>query len=200
MKPIEGWDEAPAYTGEIEALPAGKYVCEIINAEEQTDRNGRRLLVLMFDIAEGEFKGYYGRMFDAAKKNRAETAAWKGIYRQQTHGNSLPFFKGMIKSIVKSNPGYTWEWKEKSLVRKKFGGVFGREQFLGSDGEPHWATKCLQIRSLDGLKDAKVPEDKPLENRPVSGHPYIGQPSSAAASQGFMAIPDGVEDEGLPFN
>ena len=199
MKPIEGWNEAPAYTGEFEVLQAGKYVCEVTQVNLTKDQKGREQIVILFDIAEGEHKGYYGRIFDAAKKNSPEKAAWKGLCRQLTQGNSLPYFKGIIKSIERSNTGYVWNWEEKSLVRKKFGGVFGREQFLGNDGKPHWSTKCVQIRSLDGLKDAEVPEDKLLPEQNTAGsHPYIGTPSSVG--NGFMNIPDGVEDEGLPFN
>lgn len=200
MKPIEGWKEAPAYTGEFEVLPAGKYVCQIVQVNVAQDQKGREQMILLFDIIEGEQKGYYDRMFQAAKKNNASQAKWKGVFRQFTQGNSLPFFKGIITSIEKSNPGYQWNWDEKSLVKKKFGGIFGREEFLTNDGKKKMATKCVQIRSLDGLKDAEVPEDKHLpENvapQQAQGYPYINN----GIGDGFMNIPDGVEDEGLPFN
>lgn len=200
MRPIEGWNTAPAYTGEFETLPAGKYVCQIVQVNVKQDQKGREQMAILFDIAEGDYKGYYDRMFQAAKKNDASQAKWKGIFRQLTHGNSLPFFKGVITSIERSNPGYQWNWDEKSLVKKKFGGIFGREEFLTNDGKKKMATKCIQIRSLDGLKDAEVPEDKRLtENtapQQAQGYPYINN----GTGDGFMNIPDGVEDEGLPFN
>ena len=37
-------------------------------------------------------------------------------------------------------------------------------------------------------------------NRSYGQQSYGGQQSSAAIGDGFMNIPDGVEDEGLPFN
>ncbi len=200
MKPIEGWNDAPAYTGEFETLPAGKYICQIVQVNVTQDQKGREQMVILFDIADGEHKGYYDRMFQGAKRNDASQAKWKGIFRQLTQGNSLPFFKGVITSIEKSNPGYKWNWEEKSLVRKKFGGIFGREEFIASDGKKRMATKCVQIRSVDGLKDAEVPEDKLLPENAASqqaqNYPYINN----GAGDGFMNIPDGVEDEGLPFN
>lgn len=200
MKPIEGWNDAPAYTGEFETLPAGKYVCQIVQVNVTQDQKGREQMVILFDIADGEHKGYYDRMFQGAKRNDASQAKWKGIFRQLTQGNSLPFFKGVITSIEKSNPGYKWNWEEKSLVRKKFGGIFGREEFIANDGKKRMATKCVQIRSVDGLKDAEVPEDKLIpENagsQQVHNYPYINN----GTGDGFMNIPDGVEDEGLPFN
>ncbi len=247
MKPIEGWNDAPAYTGEFETLPAGKYVCQIVQVNVTQDQKGREQMVILFDIADGEHKGYYDRMFQGAKRNDASQAKWKGIFRQLTQGNSLPFFKGVITSIEKSNPGYKWNWEEKSLVRKKFGGIFGREEFIAkgnslpffkgvitsieksnpgykwnweekslvrkkfggifgreefiaNDGKKRMATKCVQIRSVDGLKDAEVPEDKLLPENAASqqahNYPYINN----GTSDGFMNIPNGVEDEGLPFN
>lgn len=199
MKPIEGWNDAPAYTGEFETLPAGKYVCQIVQVTVTQDQKGREQMAILFDIAEGEHKGYYDRMFQGAKRNNASQAKWKGTFRQLTQGNSLPFFKGVITSIEKSNPGYQWNWDEKSLVKKKFGGIFGREEFLANDGKKRMVTKCVQIRSLDGLKDAEVPEDKLLpedaSTQQAQNYPYINN-----GGDGFMNIPDGVEDEGLPFN
>lgn len=44
-------------------------------------------------------------------------------------GNGLPFFKGVLTSLEESNPGFRWNWDESTLVGKKVGGVFGREQF-----------------------------------------------------------------------
>ena len=73
----------------------------------------------------------------------------------------------------------------------------GREEFLTADGKKRWATKIEQIRSIDGLKDAKVPEDKPLPDNagpaPATS-PQYGNPDE----DGFMNIPDGIDEE-LPF-
>ena len=201
----EGYDEAQAYTGEGMSLPAGCYVCEILGAIEE-NYNGRERFVMQFDIAEGECKGFYQQQFKAAKE-RNVSAKYKGEYRQVMDGSSVPFFKGLITSIEKSNPGYSFPWNlegnEKTLKGKKFGAVMGREQFLTNDGEKRFATKIFQIRSLDGLKDAKVPEDRLLTeedlarwNREHGIQQKASDPSLAA--DGFMNIPDGIDEE-LPF-
>ena len=36
IKKPQGYDKAPAYTGESRALPKGKYVCVIKQVEEET--------------------------------------------------------------------------------------------------------------------------------------------------------------------
>ena len=208
MQPIEGWNEAPAYTGEFETLPPGAYKCQVVQVNITKTQSGKEMMVICFDIAEGPFKDYYMKQFKSRQKTDKEVK-YPGIFRQLTRGDSLPFFKGVITSIEKSNPGYRWNWEEKSLVKKYFGGIFGREEYIGNDGKKHMSTKCVQIRSLDGMKDAKIPEDKLLPYTPAPAFsaaapqtqgasqniPYIGQPGA----DGFMNIPEGIDDE-LPFN
>ena len=58
----KGYDEAPAYTGEFQQLPKGKYVCVIRQASTKTSNNGNEQLVILYDIAEGEYKNFYQKM------------------------------------------------------------------------------------------------------------------------------------------
>lgn len=192
----QGYDESWTYTGESRSLPAGCYVCEILGAIEE-NCNGRERFVIQFDIAEGEYKGFYQQQYNAAKKQNIG-AKYKGEHRQYMDGNSVPYFKGLITSIEKSNPGYSFPWNlegnEKTLKGKKFGAVIGREQIETDNKEKVFWTHIFQVRSVDGLKDAKVPEDRLLNEQP-------GQqpaPDPALAADGFMSIPDGVDEE-LPF-
>lgn len=195
MQPIEGYNEAPAYTGETIALPAGLYKCIIKQVNITTDRNQREQMTVLFDIAEGEYKGFYEKQFQARKKQSSD-AKWGGIHRQLTRGASLPFFKGIITAVEKSNPGYKWDWNEKGLAGKVFGGIFGREEFLDNNNEKRMATKCVQIRSVDGLKDAKIPDDKLLKEDTAANN--SGGNYGAPDSDGFMNIPEGIDEE-LPF-
>lgn len=192
----QGYDEAPAYTGEFIQLPAGLYVCEIIGVREE-ENGGHSRLAMQFDIAEGEHKGFYQKQFKMAKQ-ADQNAKYKGIHRQNMDGQGVPFFKGLMTSIEKSNPGFSFPWgqqgNEKALAGKKFGAVMGREEFLTSEGDKRMATKIFQIRSVEGLKDAKVPEDK-LLGESAAPSPV---PSPTADPDGFMNIPDGVDEE-LPF-
>ena len=202
----QGYDEAYAYTGESFSLPAGKYVCVIKQVSQTQTQNHRPQLALLFDIAEGEYKDFYQKQYNAVKMS-GNNPTWKGVHKQIMDGSSLPFFKGLMTSIEKSNPGYFFPWgrenNEKTLQGKKVGMVMGREQFKASDGTLKWATKVMQVRSLDGLSDAEVPEDKPYEESATASspypanNPYIGTPSPVG--DGFMNIPDGVAEE-LPFN
>lgn len=194
----QGYDEAPAYTGEFMQLPAGLYVCEILGVKQE-EYNGHDRFVMQFDIAEGDQKEFYQRQYNMEKATN-QNAKYKGVHRQYMDSNSLPFFKGLMTSVERSNQGFHFPWgtqgNEKTLVGKKFGAVMGREEFLTADGEKRMATKIVQIRSIDGLKDAKVPEDKLLDDAPAAGAPAPQQ--GETDKDGFMNIPDGVDEE-LPF-
>lgn len=194
----QGYDEAPAYTGEFMQLPAGLYVCEILGAKQE-EYNGHDRFVMQFDIADGEHKGFYQKQYNAEKTTN-QNAKYKGVHRQYMDHNSLPFFKGLMTSVERSNQGFHFPWgtqgNEKTLVGKKFGAVMGREEFLTADGEKRMATKIVQIRSIDGLKDAKVPEDKLLDDTPAAA-PSASQ-QRTTDEDGFVNIPDGIDEE-LPF-
>lgn len=201
IKKPEGYDEAQAYTGESMQLPAGCYIGIIKQVSLTHSQSDRDQIAVLFDIAEGEYKGFYQKQFEAAKKQDAN-AKWKGVYKQIMDGTSLSFFKGLITSIEKSNNfQFPWgqEGNEKTLSGKKFGAVMGREQFQTEEKKLAFATKIFQIRSLDGIKDAKVPEDKLWEEE--SGYRTAVNTEAQGRntnSDGFMNIPDGIDEE-LPF-
>lgn len=203
----EGYDAAWAATGEARSLPAGRYVC-VVKQAKVIEENNKEKLAVLFDIAEGEQKGFYQEQYDASKRLQND-AKWRGVHKQVMGGTSLPFFKGLITSIEKSTPGFTFrfgvEGNEKTLAGKKFGAVMGREQFQTQDGSLKWATKIVQIRSIEGLKDAEVPEDKPLpaDKQSPAGTQQAGGDVPFIGGQkdtGFMYVPDGVANEELPFN
>lgn len=206
IKKPQGYDEAQAYTGESMQLPPGCYVCAIKQVSETQTQGGRPQIAILFDIAEGEQKGFYQSQFDAAKRMNPH-AKYKGVHKQTMDGNSVPFFKGLMTSIEKSNPGYVFPWEmegnEKTLVGKKFGALMGRREFLTDEGERRFVTEVFQVRSLEGLKDAKIPEDKLLSESDIARYNQSHMPSQPAsdpalAADGFMNIPDGIDEE-LPF-
>jgi hypothetical protein len=161
MKKPDGYDAAQAATGEYEILQAGGHVCIIKQAKVDKTATDKEVIILVFDIYEGEYKEYYKRNFDRRKENNPE-AKWQGTFRQLTEGKSLPFFKGMIDAIEKSNPNYKWNWDETTLKGKLFGGIFGEEEYEGNDGKTHASVKCRFVRTVEAVKTGKfsMPEKK----------------------------------------
>lgn len=205
IKKPAGYDEAAAYTGEFQALPKGKYVCRIRQVAEVTeeDRNGNqwRKFVILYDIAEGEHKDFYDKQFKAEKETNPE-AKWRGVFKQNMDDKGTPWLKGVVTAIERSNSfSFQWDVKdnEKTLVNKKFGGIFRRRQYEKGNGERAMTTELWRIRSVAGLAEAEVPEDGMLPEGP-SGRPT---PADAAPMKGmgdgFMQIPEEAGDEGIPF-
>jgi hypothetical protein len=174
MQKPENWDEVEAFTGEFKNITPGGHVCRIIQAKVEKSNSGNEMLTILFDIAEGDCAGYYTEQFER-KLNANPDAKWQGTYRQLTQGNSEKFFKGLLMAIEKSNDGYTWNWDEKTLKGKLFGGVFGQEEYVNTKGEVKLSTKCRFIRSVEQVrKGVEVPEIKRLEHSEPSGAESFG--------------------------
>lgn len=162
MNRPNNYDTTDAFTGESARLTVGGKICIIVNAyETTTKKTNQPMLALEFDIAEGEEKSYY----EAA--NQQYGGDWRGVYRQGTldkNGSCSPFFKGMISAIEESNDRYKFDFNEKTLIGKKFGGVFGEEEYIGKDGTVKTAIKLMQIRSTDAIKKGnfKIPPKKTI--------------------------------------
>ena len=163
MRKYEGYEQAEAFTGEFETLEPGGYVCKILKVQAEEKDYGT-LLRIAFDIAEGEHEGYYRRRFDQ-KKQYDETAKWPGMYYQAAKQDDLRYFKGFITSIEASNPGFKWNWDEKKLAGKLFGGIFGEEEYEKQNGEIGTIVKCRFARSVDSIREGKfkIPEIKRLQ-------------------------------------
>lgn len=205
IKKPAGYDEAQAYTGESIQLPKGKYICSIVQVATQTSTNGNEQFVILFDIAEGEYKDFYKKMFEAAKAQNGNNAKWKGVFKQNMDGKGTSWLKGIVTSIERSN-NFTFQWdkegNEKTLAGKKFGGIFHRRQFEASDGTTPFVTELWRIRSVAGLDEAEIPEDELLpEGAQSSARTSAADatPPSFNSSDGFMSIPEGAGDEGIPF-
>jgi len=163
MKKPEGYDDVQAFTGDFQVLPAGGYVCRIISAKEVTSQNGNDMLEIEFDVDKGEFKDIYTQAFEGSEKRK-----WPHVGKfvqliYGTDGRANQYFKGMMVNIEKSNPEFVWDWDERTLKGKLFGGVFGREEYFNQyRGEYTFNTKLKFVRAVDVIERGRfvVPEDK----------------------------------------
>lgn len=171
MKPINNWNEVqPIMGGESQALPAGGYVCRINAIEETKSKAGKEMLVIQFDIAEGEYKEYYKEKYmNSTPKNDMDSIKWKGMYYIVLEGDGWEGrFKGFITALEQSNPGFQWSmcnWDTNRLVGLLFGGLFREEEFQGDRGVGK-TTKLCWIRSAQEIRNGEfeVPAPKLLAN------------------------------------
>ena len=134
----EQWNaNKAAKPGEFSNLPAGGYVCKIVDAEFTTSKAGNDMLNLNVDIAEGDYTNYFQNFADRFK-------SWNNnaVYRQlilDSNKNVSSFFKGLLEIIEDSNSNFTAYANggvdNKALVGKLIGFVFADEEYRKQNGD-----------------------------------------------------------------
>lgn len=193
IKP-KGYDEAQTY-GDKQILKPGGYILIIKKAEPHQDKNGNPMLKISYDIAEGEFQGFYAKAY---KANTRQDKKWSGVSYQGIEGSdiTLSIFKGFITSIEESNQGYKWNWDEETLTGKYIGGIFGREQYE-KDGKLNFSTKLFSWRSVATIrKGIEIPADKLLKSQNNSNTSYMPDVYKSQPQPNFQDVTD---DDDLPF-
>jgi len=191
-KPMN-WDNVQEI-GERKTLPLGAYVCKVKQVRVQDNSYGSQL-ALLFDIAEGEYAGYYNQEYNA---NTSDNKKWKGLLRvwlPKDDGSDKDeltkrIFKGFVTAFERSNPGYRWDWNENSLAGKTIGIMYRNEEW-DYEGKHGWAVRPFKAISADTVREGNytLPKDKPLNN----GSSATVAPANVPA--GYTE----VEDEDLPF-
>lgn len=202
----KNWSEVKEFT-EWHKLPLDAYVCKVKQAAVQSTDNGNQMLCILFDIAEGEEAGYYT---DEFKLNTRDDRKWKGVLRvwlPKDDGSekdewTKSTFKGMVTSFEKSNPGYQWNWDEKSLAGKMVGILFRNEEW-DYNSKTGWAVRPFRALSVDSVRNGEytLPAAKPLQR---SANYSYSEPYSGYSSMGASPVPGGFseldDDDGeLPF-
>lgn len=190
MNKIEGL-EIKRIEPASDPLPAGGYVAKILDAEEKEYSCGS-VLVISFDILEGEFKDFFKQNY---KANTREDKKWKGVYRltvpqesNQWYDSQKRTFGNAIACIEESNNGYHWNWDEKTLKGKTVGVLFRNFEY-DVEGNTGWSTECCSLASVEDIREGnfKMPKDKPLKKKAVA--------MPVTPVQTFEEI----QDEDLPF-
>ena len=162
IKP-EGWDSVEAVTNEFDRLPAGGYVCKIVQAQDTNSKSGKPMLVLLLDIAEGKYKDYFAKQFDLAKKYNPDSAKWRACSYHLYDKDNMGRLKGTLELIVRNNAGYVWNWDEKTLKNKKIGVIFREREYINNSGQTRTALEVYQLHNVEGVEDIPIPEKKTLE-------------------------------------
>ena len=159
-----------------EPLPAGGYVAKILNAKVEEYSWGE-VLVISFDIAEGEYKDFFSKQY---KENTREDKKWKGNFRLTVPQESNQYFDSQkrtfgnaIWAIEESNPSFRWAWDENALKGKMVGVLFRNFEWAMDDGRSGWSTECCTLVSVEDVRTGnfKQPKDKPIRNKATNNAP-----------------------------
>ena len=170
--------------GNFKKLPAGGYIAEIKAVE---DVPAKEYLKVIYDIATGEFKGFYGD--DWGKEHPyAHCMYWsyKEANKKSFKANMAAVDKTTVTDFNEQLKGKTFD--EKQLVGQRLGLVIGYEEYRTDRGEIRQRTYVAAVRSGQaiGQGDFTVPELKRLEDK---------MPSTGSPVAGF----EQVNEEDLPF-
>lgn len=183
----------------FEALPKDAYVVRIMDArEEQNKNNSGRHIKIAFDIAEGEYKGFYQEQFD---RNASEDKKWPNdaVYYLTVPEDNSPAYvftnwNSFFADLEDSNNGFVFGGDVKTLKGKLVGGKFHIEQ-TEANGNIYDHTRlrwtCVAEDVRKG-KAGKLPNDK------LIGSGAATKSAQVPSDNGFMNIPEGSDDE-LPF-
>lgn len=195
MKPLRGYEQAKVYS-ENERLPIGGYILKILDVKMQENDWGN-VIILSFDIAEGEQKDFFRENY---KAQTGEDKKWKGTYRLRVPKDdgtdqdewTMRRFKTVITNFEESNPGYHWDWDELKLKGKMIGALFNNKEYE-FNGRHGFFTNCHSLVTVEKIKSGKfeIPADTLLKGSSAAAMP-------TPDADGFANIPDGL-DEDLPF-
>lgn len=159
--------------GDFERLPAGGYVVRITAV---TDVPAKEYLDVVFDIAEGERKGFYSDEWGASHPFAHHIIL---SYKE----TALGMFKGRLKAIDESNHTNFTETaevglNEQALVGKLVGAIIGYEEYESNQGDVRERSYVKQLVSTEKIRGGafKIPEVKRLANKPAATTPPVAAP------------------------
>lgn len=187
--------------GEFTPVELGGHKLIIKQVNETTSKNGKPMIVVLFDFAQDDIQpGYFTEQFknDIRPDKKWPNQATQYILTEDENGDCSRSFKTFTTCVEHSNSGFTTQWGdnfEKQFKNKKIGGVFGLQMDY-YEGKEREKRVLRWFVSLDKVPDARIPdisETKAFKNH-KSGYPE----GATSAGDGFMNIPDGIDEE-LPF-
>lgn len=201
MKQFKGYDSAREkanFSGSSQ-LPVGGYVAKVIDVKYKEGENGNSdMIVVAFDIEEGEYKGFFKKQFE---ENTQEDKKWKGratIYVPNDDGSEKDewtrnAFARWTAAFENSNEGYHWDWQEKKWKGKLIGVVYG-EVGTVIDGKNIKYNECRFPASVTDIREKKykLPKFKAKKG-------YVESAPTITTEDGFMQVPESSDEE-IPFD
>lgn len=173
MLGITGYKEtqATSFSGELPKLEPGGYVLKILAVKVENTQYGTKL-ALQFDIAEGEHKNFFKKLYEATP-DEWESKKWKGSYRikipkhegdDAKYRKSVGFFKSQLEAFEKSNTNLhinaESDWDEQILKGKLVGALFNEKEF-DYEGKHGMFTQCKRLMSAEDIRGGKFTIPKP---------------------------------------
>jgi hypothetical protein len=184
VKPLN-WDNINASGDGFTPLPAGAYVATIVDA---IDNEQREYVEVIYDIAEGEHKGYYS---DDWGKSHPYAHHFFMSYKD----TALGMLKGRLEAIQKSNAGFdpfaAWDAGRLDMLKGRVVGInLQEEEYETRDGDVRTRLNVCQVVDAQLVRDGKV---KAREKKTLNG----GAAKPTSGGSGYSNAGASVE---IPFD
>ena len=175
--------------GNYEPVALGGHKMVIKKVVETTSRAGSEMLIVYLDFAQDDVQpGKFSKEF--SKDTRADKkwphAGTIYILTEDNEGNCSKKLKGFTTSFERSNNCETiWGSRfAEQFTNKRIGGVYGEveNEYNGKRTMRH---ELRWFRSVNEVEGETVPDPVYLDSR---------APAAKADSNGFMSIPDNVDE------
>lgn len=188
--------------GEFIPVELGGHYLIIKEVLEMQSKTGKEMIKISFDFATADKQaGYFMESFknDIRPEKKWPNQATQYILTEDQDGNCSRSLKTFLTCVEHSNTGFETQWGDdfgEQFKNKLVGGVFG-PQMDYYDGKEREKRVLRWFVSNDKVKEAQVPDMS--ETQAYKNHIAGYHQGSTPAGDGFMNIPDGVDEE-LPFN
>lgn len=158
-------------------LPAGAYVCQVLDARIEGQEPDQRLAVL-FEIAEGPYKGWYMRKYEAQKENNTDPNRkinYKGVLRLRIPNpdnkmarypeSDMRKFNDMIAKFQNNNPNvdlYDDNGFDETKLKNKFIGVI----VIDSEFNGFQFTKPDEFANIDDVRNGTAKPSRKRDDQP----------------------------------
>lgn len=201
MKKPNNYENTPVQ-GEYTPVELGGHKMVIMSVEEKMSKTNKPMIVVYFDFAKGDQQaGYFMEAFknDIRPEKKWPNQATNYIVTEDENGNCSRSFKTFLTCVEHSNSGFETQWVDdfgKQFKGKLIGGVFGQQKDYYNGRE--FDKRILRwFVSMDKVDEADIPDE--METQAYKNHAGGYPAGSTPAGDGFMNIPDGIDEE-LPFN
>ena len=189
----------------ISNLPAGAYVGKVLGAKVETQQIAGRAtdrLIIQLDVAEGEYKDHYKKVYEASKGGMYP-AKFKGVLRLTIPEKGDPYesmnkriLQGAAWAFEESNSGYKWDFDESKLKGLSVGFSVREADFLLDDSEGCRVVSTTEICRLESVKEVKAGTVKPVKKRELKeAQKQRLESFNNSVHQAFTE----VEQDDLPF-
>lgn len=186
-------------------LPAGGYVCKILNVGVDKTAGGKPFIKFRIDVAEGEQAGYFQKRFNADASS-PYGQKWKGVYKlflpsftgdNEKYTNAIAMYKGNLNTISRANhlpepnieAGFDPDMFKGSII----GVLFREASYQGNRfTEPAYLCDPQKIRTGDyEIPAPRVPEQ--------AGSAFHGTGNAFAQQSGGVFAAASQQPQSAPY-